>query len=105
VSVPGAPRPAPRRWEQRLADQESASYDYRLRLAENVDEVLAQVQVIAPWTEATNLTDLYGTCDDVANESDRLIENAVARFSGAPDEQVSEAEAEELIAIAEDYVC
>lgn len=91
---------------QPLCDfRDSESYPYRVALAASVDEVLPAVQAIAPWTEATNLTDLYGACDDLAAGSDRAIDNAVTRFSGAPDEQVSREDAAELLAIAEQYIC
>lgn len=83
---------------------DSETYRFRLAIANNVDELLPAVQAIAPWTEASNLSDVISTCGEVA-EGRVDIDNAVARFSGGPDEQVTRADARELVRISRQFVC
>jgi hypothetical protein len=86
---------------------DAASYRYRLAAAENAGSLLPELQKIAPWLEVSDIDDVYGACEDLERgvPAESRTTNAVTRFSGGADEQVSTEQATELLAVADDLVC
>lgn len=80
------------------------SYPYRLAIAQDPDALLSRLQAVAPWLDEGDFSDVISTCAEVA-EDRAQPRNAAIRFSGGPGEEVSEAQAVELIAISTEYAC
>ena len=82
------------------------SYEWRKTIAEDQDRLLGEMQAIAPHLEAKDFSDVLGTCDSIARGLDqgKVIDEAVVRFSGSPEEQVTVEQAKDLVALAEE-VC
>jgi hypothetical protein len=82
------------------------SYEWRKTIAENKDDLLGRMQEVAPHLEEKDFSDVLSTCDALSRGlgDDQVVKDAVTRFSGGPDEQVSKGQADELVELSEE-VC
>jgi hypothetical protein len=82
------------------------SYEWRKTIAENKDDLLERMQEVAPHLEEKDFSDVLSTCDALGRGlgDDQVVKDAVTRFSGGPDEQVSKGQADELVELSEE-VC
>jgi hypothetical protein len=81
-----------------------ASYPARLAIANDPEALLKALQEVAPWLDEGDFSDVVSTCEE-AIDRDPVVDHAVTRFSGGPDEQVSSDEAAELIKISQQFAC
>lgn len=84
-----------------------ASYPWRVNIVDNQDVLLPAMQGIAPHLDEGDFGDVVSTCDNLAGGADRaqVDANAVTRFSGGSDEQVSPESAAALVDLSIQFAC